>query len=275
MDYGTRDVASLLGLSERAVRRFVNDGIVEPSRGSRRAYRFSFRDLVLLRAAAELRNAGLPERRIRRAMVQLRGELGSERSLGSLRISTDGHDVVAVEDGSAWSPASGQALFEFAVRDLAKDAAPIARRSLRSRVGGGALDADDWFEIGCEIEDVDEREAARAYARALGLDRRHVDAHINLGRLLHSTGEFRAAEHHYREALSIDPGNAVAAFNLGVALEDRGRRRDAERAYRLATECDASLPDAWFNLSRIRERAGDPRAAIACLKRYRALVRGG
>ena len=65
--YTTRDVARLLGLSEAQVRSHARVGYLAPDRGPRNAYRFSFQDLVLLRAAQALRDARVSTRRIRRA----------------------------------------------------------------------------------------------------------------------------------------------------------------------------------------------------------------
>jgi len=52
--YTTHDVARLLGWSEAQVRSHARVGYLAPSRGPRNGYRFSFQDLVLLRAAKEL-----------------------------------------------------------------------------------------------------------------------------------------------------------------------------------------------------------------------------
>ena len=48
--YTTHEVAELLGVPDASVRSWVRAGILEPERGARSEYRFSFRDLVLLKA---------------------------------------------------------------------------------------------------------------------------------------------------------------------------------------------------------------------------------
>ena len=69
--YTTRDVARLLGLSEAQVRSQARVGYLFPDRGARNAYRFSFQDLVLLRAARALTEARVAPRRIHRALRAL------------------------------------------------------------------------------------------------------------------------------------------------------------------------------------------------------------
>ena len=49
--YTTRDAADLIGLPVSSVRSWVRSGILSPERGPRGEFRFSFRDLVLLKAS--------------------------------------------------------------------------------------------------------------------------------------------------------------------------------------------------------------------------------
>jgi tetratricopeptide (TPR) repeat protein len=135
------------------------------------------------------------------------------------------------------------------------------------------LDADAWYELASDLELSDPAEARDAYEKAIALDPAHLDAHINLGRLLHEDGDAAAAETHYRAALSADPAHPVAAFNLGVALDDLGRLAEAADAYRRAIELDPDNPDAHYNLAGILERQHDKAGAVRHLTRYRALTR--
>jgi len=66
--YSLRDVTRLLGLSRSIVGGLIGAGFVSPSRGPRREYRFSFQDLVVLRAAQALVQAKVPTSRILRAL---------------------------------------------------------------------------------------------------------------------------------------------------------------------------------------------------------------
>ena len=279
--YSTDDVARLLGVDPRRVRSFVAAGFLAPRRKGR-AYRFSFQDLVILRAAHGLLEAGIPPQRVQSALARLRRQLPRGRSLAAVRISPEGGQVVVRDGAEVWEPESGQrqlpypdfAGFEgFAVAELAERAAPHARRAVAEAERRGDLDAEDWYEVAYDLEATALDEAERAYRRALRLDPAHADAHVNLGRLLHAAGDAAAAEGHYRQAAALRPADPTPAFNLGVALQDLGRPREALAAYRRAVASDPAFADAWFNLAGLHSQLGDPRAALRSLKRYRDLVR--
>jgi tetratricopeptide (TPR) repeat protein len=271
--YRTRDVARTLGMTEAEVRRFAQAGFVAPRRGPRNALRFSFQDLVLLRAAAGLVRARLPAARVRRALRRLRAQLPAGRSLASVQVTAEGDEVVVRDGGSRWQADTGQVLLDFEVRDLARRVAPLVRAAARRR-DPGSLGAEGWYQWGCDLEDGAPAEARQAYARAIQLDPDHGGAHLNLGRLLHEAGELREAELHYRSALGDRGRRAVAAYDLGVVLEDQGLLDDALLAYARAVEADPSLADAHHNLARLLERLGRTSDALRHLSTYRRLVRG-
>ena len=271
--YSSQDVARLLGLTVAQVRGFARDGFLAPGRGRGGALQFSFQDLVILRTAKALVAARIPTRRIRRALRRLRQQLPRGRSLAELRIVAEGDRIVVSDGDTAWNPESGQTHLDFAVSDLATRAAPVARRTAQAaRAVERDLDADDWYELGLELEAVEPGEARDAYRRALELDAHHADAHVNLGRLLHEQGMIEEAERHYRLALREDPDHATAAFDLGIALEDLGRPADAIEAYRAALATDPRLADAHYNVARLYEKLGKKAAALRHLSIYRRLA---
>lgn len=284
--YSTREVAELLDLAPRQVRRLARSGLVRPERGPGNAYRFSFRDLVLLRTAADLRRAGVPSRRVRRALHDLKEELPEDRPLSALRIGAEGGRVVVREGGTVWSPGSDQVQLDFESPDPAAASeeagagapeatrAPEAARAPGAPAGDGPS-AERWFERGTELEATDRAAARGAYRRALELDPGHADARVNLGSLLLEDGRAEAAVREYRQALEADPDHALAAFDLGVALEELERPTEAAEAYRKALELDPGLADAHFNLAGVLERAGDRGGALRHLRAYRELRPAG
>ena len=270
--YTTRDVARLLGLSEPQVRSQARVGYLRPDRGPRNSYRFSFQDLVLLRAAKALREARIAPRRIRRALRTLTRELPAGRSLSGLRISSEGHRIVVSDGGAAWNPESGQLLLDVHVAELAEQAAPVARRlARRARRSEEPLTAEQWYALGVDLEAAAPEDARDAYGRAVGLEPRHASARVNLGRLLQEAGRAEDAVVQYRAALEAQPRHPTAAFNLGTALEDLGRRAEAIEAYRRALDADPDFADAHFNLARLYEQAGKRAAALRHLRAYKLL----
>ena len=271
--YTTSDVARLLGLSVGRVRSLARAGVLSPDRGPRGALRFSFQDLVLLRTARALSEARLPTRRIQRALRRLVDQLPRGRSLSELRITAEGDRVVVRDEQTAWQPDSGQLLLDFTVAELATRAAPVARRLARdARRAEEDLSANRWVALGLDLEAAAPDDARDAYRRALELDPRHVDARLNLGRLLQESGRVAEAEAHYRAVLEGEGPTPTAAYNLGTALEDQGRTAEAITAYRAAIAVDARFADAHFNLARLYERTGRRAAAIRHFRAYRDLI---
>jgi tetratricopeptide (TPR) repeat protein len=270
--YTTRDAAELLGISEAQVRSLARAGFLNPRRGPRGTYRFSFQDIVLLRAASERVRSRVPARRVRRARRKLLEQLPSGRPLSSVRVTAAGDQVVVREAGVAWQPDSGQTVLDFEVSEIAARLEAATDRRVVEAADDEGMDSEDWYLLGVDLDAAAPERARGAYERAIALDSTNADAQVNLGRLLHESGEIDEADRHYRAALAADPSHAVAAFNLGTALEDRARRDEAVAAYRLAIEIDPAFTDAHFNLARLYEAAGMRVEALRHLRSYRALT---
>jgi tetratricopeptide (TPR) repeat protein len=272
MSYSVREVAAMLGLAPAQIRAWARDGLLSPQKGTRGALRLDFHDLVLLRTASELSAAHVPQRRIRKALENVREHLPEGRSITGLRISAHGEQIVVRDGESVWNPESGQSLFDFAISDVAAIAEPVARANFeRARADDEGLGADDWYDLGCDLELRAPESAEEAYRRALTLDPSYADAHVNLGRIQHEGGATALAAQHYRAALAADPSHALAAFNLGVALEDLGKVDEAIAAYEHALELEPDNADAHYNLAGIHERRGDRAIAFQHLKEYSRL----
>ena len=282
--YSTREVASLIGLSLAQIRSYARAGFVAPVSGPRGELLFSFQDLILLRTAKALLAARIPRRRIRMALKNLHQQLAG-RPLTAVRISAQGSQVVARDGGEAWNAESGQTLLDFETSELAREATRLARRQVlqlqkerRPTIAesGAEAEAEGCYEAGLEHEDGERIEPAlAAYARALELAPGHVEAHLNLGRLLHERGELAAAEQHYREAFAADPRQTTASYNLGVVLQDLGRLRDSVAAYEATLALDPSFADAHYNLAGVYEALGERAAAFRHLRTYRTLLESG
>ncbi|MDX1387769.1 MAG: tetratricopeptide repeat protein [Acidobacteriota bacterium] len=271
--YSARDVAKLLDMPMDQIRSFAREGFLEPDRGPRGEYRFTFQDLVLLRTAKGLIASRIPPRKVRSALRSLRDRLPSGRPLTAVQIAAQGDHIVVRDGRTLWNPDSGQVEFDFEVSELAEKVAPLARRAAEeAREAEEEVDADDWFDLGCDLEAGAPDQARDSYRRCLELDPDHIEAHLNLGRLLHEAGQLAAALAHYRQALGRRPDYATAAFNLGVVLEDLGRREEATAAYATAIKADPKLADAYYNIARLLEYAGRKAEALEHLKTYRQLI---
>jgi tetratricopeptide (TPR) repeat protein len=279
--YSVRDVERVLQLSRSTIRGLISVGFVKPERGSRREYRFSFRDLIVLRAARALIHAKVPRKRIRRSLADLRRHLPETMPLSGLSICAVGDRVVVRDGGARWQADNGQYLLgldvmlENGVLQMIEHAQPAAARTplpQAARSADSTKSAEQWFAEALELEGNDVRAAVAAYERAVGSDPHHVSSWINWGRLLHEQGATGEADGVYRRALEACGRDALLMFNRGVLLEDLGRTGAALEAYQAAIEEDPTLADCHYNLARLYEELGKPQHAIRHLGQYRRLL---
>ena len=265
--YSLREVGKLLGLSRSIVCGLIDAGFVAPARGRRREYRFSFHDLVVLRAAQDLRDAKIPPARILRSLRRLRAQLPQQVPLSGLRIEAVGDSVVVSEGESQWQTDDGQYVFSFQVE------APDGRLAILAPGTPQPAHADaQWFDRALGLEATDSEQACAAYRQAIAADATNLGAYVNLGRLLHERGALREAETVYRNGIAKCESDATLLFNLAVLLEDLDRPRDAAATYRQALGADPDLADAHFNLARLCEAQGLRREAVRHLSAFRKLM---
>ncbi|MEO8924724.1 MAG: tetratricopeptide repeat protein [Caldimonas sp.] len=275
--YSVRGIQEMLGLSRVVILGLVDAGFVAPQRGPRNEYRFSFRDIVLLRTAVELRAAQIAPRKILAALRKLRASLPAEMPLTGLRITAVGNDVT-VRDGSAqWQAESGQRVMDFEV-DAATGSVSVlqhapARRPapIRPVAEGEASDAASWFTRAEALESRDRAAAEAAYRTALAIDPGFADASLNLGALLCEARRYGEAVTLYDDAVRLHPGEALLHFNRAVALEDQGRLEEALVSYNNSLQLAPDLADAHFNAARLHEQLGDAKKAVRHLSAYRRL----
>ena len=272
--YGTTEVAEAMGMSPHQVRSFVYAGLLDPVRGPRQEYLFSFQDLVLLRMGAQLKEAKVPLTQVRRALHELREQLSEDLPLSAIKVDALGDTVIARDREGVWAPETGQRYFAFTL----PPSKPAATEELAAHAPEPALPdptADEWFNRAVDLEASSHALAKDAYRKVLELDGEYADAHANLGRLYHAEGRVDRAVQHFSRAAELDPVSGTPQFNLGVALEDLNRTDEAIVAYQRALERDPRRADAHFNLSRLFEARNDEVAALRHLKEYRRLSRGG
>jgi tetratricopeptide (TPR) repeat protein len=275
--YSVRDVERVLRLPSSTIRGLIKAGFVEPARGARREYRFSFQDLIVLRAARALIDAKVSRRRITRALKDLRQHLPDTVPLSGLSISAIG-DRVVVRDGKAhWQVDDGQYLLGLDVRIEGGVLRVIERteETTLEPIVEEEAHTDDWFEKAIELETTNPKAALQAYERAVAANPTDAAAWTNWGRLLHEQGDAKGAERIYRRALEQSESDALLHFNFGVVLEDLNRIPEALDAYQRAIEEDPMLADGHYNLARLYEALGKEQHAIRHLGQYRRLISSG
>jgi tetratricopeptide (TPR) repeat protein len=274
--YTSRQVREILGLSEAGLKRLVGVGFVSPGRGTRREYRFTFQDLILLRTAKGLADAQLPPRRIAASLKRIRAELPSQLPLSGLRISA-GHDAVVVSEAAGgqsaqWQAHDGQYLLAFEVVSPGGQVRFVeAAAGTPDTVASPGDDAAQLFAQAYALEADDPEAALAAYAEALKCNACLPGAHANRGRLLHELGRLDEAEAAYESGMRRCPGDALLLFNFAVLREDQQRPDEAIRLYQAALGEDASMADAHYNLGLLHQAAGRQREALRHFNAYRKL----
>ena len=259
--YNTKDLERLFGLPASAVRSLTRAGHISPVKRAGRLH-YSFQDLLMLRTASALRSAKISAHRINRTLQTLRATLPTnQRSLTALG------DQIAVREGKLlWESDSGQYVLALDIGEEKGGLHVIPRQTAAVQT---ADSPDEHFAKGLALEDADPDGARAAYEACLAADPQHMEARINLGRLLHMAGRLADAERVYRSAKKPE---SVLLFNLAVLLEDLEREPDAIVAYREALALDPELADAHFNLARLYERARNPKSSLRHLLAYRRMI---
>ena len=278
--YSLSEVGKLLGLSRSIVTGLIDAGFVSPARGRRKEYRFTFQDLVMLRAARGLTEAGLSSTRILRALRRLKSQLPDEIPRTGLRIEAMGDSVVVSEGDQQWQPEDGQYVLGFTVESTPRRRVSFIDQPVNgsasprdAQVNGSAQPSshtgDEWFHKAMSLEDADPDAACDAYRHAIAADPTYGPAYTNLGRMLHQQGRLREAESIYRLGLARCGPDSVSLFNLGVLLEDSNRSAEAAGLYRKALEASPEMADAHYNLALLCEAKGMRREALRHLSAYR------
>ena len=146
--FRTRDVVQMLSISRRRLQYWAQTDLVRPSAQTPGGHsRYSFEDLVALKATKRLIDSGVSVQRIRSSIRALRRILPTvQRPLAELVLVATGDVVLAFRDGTAFDAISGQewvfevAQFEREIEawkrsEEARARGPLSRPVRQARVG--------------------------------------------------------------------------------------------------------------------------------------------
>jgi DNA-binding transcriptional MerR regulator len=108
--FRTQDVIQILDVSRRQLQYWAQTGLVKPTVLTPGGHgRYTFEDLVALKTAKRLIDAGVSVQRIRKSIAALKRLLPTVRSpLAELVLVATGDVVLAFRDGAAFDAVSGQ-----------------------------------------------------------------------------------------------------------------------------------------------------------------------
>jgi tetratricopeptide (TPR) repeat protein len=263
--YGLREVVRILGLTPKRAAQIKRLDLLANDAG------YTFRDLMALRAASALLDAGASVRQIRQAITALKQfDKGVKSPLAELRLLVDGARVLAQSDRVRFDPRSGQTVLDLDTGGLQQAADATLATGLVRPMSPPAEQAETWFDRASEWEadPAQWEDALEAYRRVVAIDATYAAAWNNLGLLLHRMGRYDEARRSYVTALEQDATLCEAAYNLGSLWEDLSDVEQAIRHYRLALELSPDYADAHFNLAAALARAGRTDEAGRHWERY-------
>jgi tetratricopeptide (TPR) repeat protein len=269
--YGLRELTRILTLTPRRAAQLRRLELLRGDSG------YTFRDLLALRAASALLDAGASVRQIKQALAALRRQApGLEQPLAEVRLVLEEGRLLAQSDRVRFDPRTGQMVLALDTGGLERAATATLATGLVRPLAPPAEQAETWFERASEWDGdpAQWEDAIEAYRRVVAIDPTYAAAWNNLGLLLHRMGRYDDAERAYAAALAEDARCCEAAYNLGSLHEDRGDVEAAIGDYRQALGISPDYADAHFNLAGALARSGRSDEAARHWQRYLELDSG-
>jgi tetratricopeptide (TPR) repeat protein len=267
--YRREDIRRIADVSERQLRSWEKQGLVEPRES------FGFSDLLTLKTLKKLRELHITPKQIQRAITSLKTRLEHiDRPLAQLRITADGKKLTVHVAGNMMEPISGQLLLDFDAKEIEKlrafplkSATPAntaAETETKERL------AEHWFQRGLALEETGApvEEAVAAYRKAIAANPNASGALVNLGTISFRMGRMKDAAAYYARAMQADPEYPLAHFNLGNLNDEQGNFEAARRHYLEAIRLSPRYADAYFNLALLCERNNEILQAIGYWQNY-------
>jgi len=199
--YSVKEIKQLFGLSEKTIRRWTEQGIIQASPASYAPdFVYDFNALTQFRRVRELRAQG---HSIRQVEAELQGQLHLFR-------------VEPTRIARLLTP------FEEALLLHEQGDTKAAEHYLEA-ISEGDNVAEAYCNLGIiNLERGQLSSALDNVTLSLKNDPRHVEAHYNLANLYYDAGDFQLAKLHYEAAAQIEPGFSLVYFNLSLVYHKLG-----------------------------------------------------
>jgi tetratricopeptide (TPR) repeat protein len=198
--YTIKEIKQLFGLSEKIIRRWTEQGIIQAS-SQPPDFVYDFNSLTQFRRVRELRAQG-------HSLRQIEAELQGQLNL--FRVETP--------------PRLARLLtpFEEALLLHEQGDAKAAER-YQEAISEGDNVAEAYCNLGIiNLERGQTSSALDNFTLSLKNDPRHVEAHYNLANLYYDASELQLAKLHYEAAAQIEPGFSLVYFNLSLVYHKLG-----------------------------------------------------
>src|SRR5215216_1913483 len=199
--YSIKEIKQLFGLSEKTIRRWTEQGIIQAAPSSKSPeFVYDFNALTQFRRVRDLRAQG---QSIRQIEAELQGQLNLFRvEMPRLaRLLTPFEEALLLhEQGDA-----------------------TAVEHYLEAISEGDNVAEAYCNLG--IINMERGQFASAldnFTLSLKNDPRHVEAHYNLANLYYDAADLQLAKLHYEAAAQIEPGFSLVYFNLSLVYHKLG-----------------------------------------------------
>lgn len=199
--YSIKEIKQLFGLSEKTIRRWTEQGIIQASPNSQPPdFLYDFQSLTQFRRVRELRAQGQSLRQIE---AELQGQL----------------NLFRVEP-----PRLARLLTPFEEALLLHERGDAnAAEHYQEAIAEGDNVAEAYCNLGIlNLERGQLSSALDNFTLSLKSDPRHVEAHYNLANLYYDAGDLQLAKLHYEAAAQIEPGFSLVYFNLSLVYHKLG-----------------------------------------------------
>ena len=238
--YSVREIKQLFGLSERTIRRWTEQGVIQGTPAANNDFSYDFQALTQFRRVRELRAQG---QSIRQIEAELQGQLhlfrGAERTRVSRLLTPFEEALLLHERGDV-----------------------KAAESYQEAISDGDNVAEAYCNLGIINLDLGQRsKALDNFTLALTHEPRHVEAHYNLGNLYYDAGELSLARLHYEAAAQIESGFSLVYFNLALVyhrIGDLAAALSALEKYKQLSPDDEEI-EAVDQLLKVMQETRGPR----------------
>ena len=207
--YSIKEIKQLFGLSEKTLRRWTEQGIIQAAPSSQSPdFVYDFNALTQFRRVRELRAQG---HSIRQIEAELQGQLNL------FRVET---------------PRLARLLtpFEEALLLHEQGDAKAVEHYLEA-ISEGDNVAEAYCNLGIiNLERGQIPNALDNFTLSLKNDPRHVEAHYNLANLYYDAGDFSLARLHYEAATQIEPNFSLVYYNLALVYHRLNNVEGARQA---------------------------------------------
>jgi DNA-binding transcriptional MerR regulator len=267
-------VARICGVSPRRLRYWERTDLVRPSTvvssdgPESDTSGFGFRDLVSVKSIVELLEQGVPLRKIRRGIDEVRSSLPGLDPVSALRWQAAARCMVVRHEGVLME-FDGQLVLEFP-RVSEAPVAKLAEHLAGQDAPEAYQRAQQFFEEGCSLDTEPSTwdQAEEAYRKAIEADPSYADAHCNLGSVCFNRGRRDEARQSFERAIELVPGHVEANLNIGTMYEELGQDESALARYRAALESDPLYADVHVSLALLYEKISLVRTAASHWRRY-------